>query len=71
MLSLPTLPTKRRQGNEPLMDYSNSHVVTLNQYLVILKQNVVDKKIANKLKEKKTKKRGKKRSRRVEGTHLT
>jgi hypothetical protein len=43
MLSLPALPTKRRQSNEPLMDYSNSHVVTLNQYLIILKQKVVDK----------------------------
>ncbi len=30
LLSLPTLPTRRRQGNEPLMDYSNSHVVTSN-----------------------------------------
>jgi len=37
MLSLLTLLTKRRQGNKPLVDYSNSHVVTLNQYLVILK----------------------------------
>ncbi len=60
MLSLPALPTKRKHGNEPLMDYSNSHVVTLNQYLVILKQKVVDKKIANKLKEQKAKERGKK-----------
>jgi hypothetical protein len=60
MLSLLALPTKRRQGNKPLMDYSNSHVVTLNQYLVILKQKVVDKKIANKLKEQKVKERGKK-----------
>ncbi len=60
MLSLLALPTKRRQGDKPLMDYSNSHVVTLNQYLIILKQKVVDKKIANKLKEQKVKKRGKK-----------
>jgi hypothetical protein len=37
MLSLPTLPTKRKQGNKPLVDYSNSHVVTLDQYLTILK----------------------------------
>ena len=37
LLSLFTLTTKRRQGNEPLVDYSNSHVVTSNQYLVIKK----------------------------------
>jgi hypothetical protein len=29
LLSLFTLPTKRRQCNEPLVDYSSSHVVTL------------------------------------------
>jgi hypothetical protein len=28
--SLPTLPTKKKQSNEPLMDYSSSHVVTSN-----------------------------------------
>ncbi len=31
------LPTKKRPGNRPLMDYSSSHVVTSYQYLVILK----------------------------------
>jgi hypothetical protein len=41
MLPLHALPTKRRQGNKPVMDYCNSHVVTLNQYLAILKQKVV------------------------------
>jgi hypothetical protein len=44
LLSLPTLPTKRKQGNKPLVDYFNSHVVTSNQYLVILKQKAMDKK---------------------------
>jgi hypothetical protein len=37
LLSLFTLTTKRRQGNEPLVDYSSSHAVTSNQYLVIKK----------------------------------
>jgi len=37
LLSLFTLPTTRRQGNEPLMDYSSSHVVTSNEYLAIIK----------------------------------
>ncbi len=29
------------------MDYSSSYVVTSNQYLVVLKQNVVDKKVVD------------------------
>ncbi len=37
LLSLPTLPTNRKEGNEAPMDYSNSHVVTLDQYVAILK----------------------------------
>lgn len=35
--SLPQLPTRKRQGNGPLVDYSSSQVVTSYQYLVILK----------------------------------
>jgi hypothetical protein len=37
LLLVSTLPTKKRQGNKPLMDYSSLHVVTSYQYLVILK----------------------------------
>ncbi len=44
MLSLLALPTKKKQSDESLVDYSNSHVVTLDQYLAILKQKVVDRK---------------------------
>jgi len=29
LLLLPRLPTRRTQGKEPLVDYSNSHVITL------------------------------------------
>jgi hypothetical protein len=39
------------------VDYSNSHVVTSNQYLVILKQMVMDKKIVDKLREQNANKR--------------
>ncbi len=42
------------------MDYSNSHVVTLDQYLVVLKQKTMDKKVANEIKELKTKEKKKK-----------
>jgi hypothetical protein len=37
LLLVLALPTKKRPGNKPLMDYSSSHVVTSYQYLVILK----------------------------------
>jgi hypothetical protein len=47
LLSLPQLPTRKRQGKKPLVDYSSSYVVTSNQYLVVLKQNVVDKKVVD------------------------
>jgi hypothetical protein len=43
LLSLPRLPTRRRHGKEPLVDYSSSHVVTLDQYLVVLKQKALEK----------------------------
>jgi hypothetical protein len=48
MLLLPNLPTRRAKGTKPLIDYSKSHVITLDQYLGILHQKtmqkVVDKK---------------------------
>jgi hypothetical protein len=47
LLSLPQLPTRKRQGKEPLVDYYNSYAVTSNQYLVVLKQKVVDKKVVD------------------------
>ncbi len=50
------------------MDYSNSHVVTLDQYLVVLKQKTMDKKFANEIKELKAKEKGKRKSRKVENT---
>jgi len=42
------------------MDYSNPHVVTLDQYMVVLKQKTMDKKVANEIKELTTKEKGKK-----------
>jgi hypothetical protein len=37
LLSLPRLPTRRRHGKEPLLDYFSLHVLTLDQYLVVLR----------------------------------
>jgi hypothetical protein len=56
LLSLPRLPTRRRHGKEPLVDYSSLHVVTLDQYLVVLRQKALEKKV-DKIKEHKSKER--------------
>ncbi len=59
LLSLPTLPTRIKHGKESLVDYSNSHVVTSNQYLIVLKQKALDKGVADKIREQKAKEREK------------
>ncbi len=41
------------------MDYSNSHVVTSNQYFVMLRQKALEKEFVDKIKEKKTKEKEK------------
>jgi hypothetical protein len=51
LLSLPRLPTKKILDKEPLVDYSNSHVVTSNQYLIVLRQKALEKKIIDKIRE--------------------
>jgi len=38
------------------MDYSNSHVLTSNQYLVVLRQKALEKKILDNIREQKGKK---------------
>ncbi len=50
------------------MDYCNSHVVTSDRYLALLKHKAMDKKVANKIKELKTKIKEERISRKVEGT---
>jgi hypothetical protein len=55
------LPTRKRHGKKPLVDYSSSHVVTSNQYLAVLRQNALEKEVIDKLKENKAKEREEKR----------
>jgi hypothetical protein len=55
LLSLPRLPTRRKHGKEPIVDYSNSHVVASNQYLVVLRQKALENKIVDKIREQKGK----------------
>jgi hypothetical protein len=59
------ITTRKKQGKEPLVDYSSSHMVTLDQYLVVLKQKVMDKKVV-KIRELKAKEKEDRRSRKVE-----
>jgi hypothetical protein len=65
LLTLPRLPRKKTHGKEPLVDYSNSQVVTPYQYLVQLNQRVMEKEIAKNIKELKAKEREEKMSNRV------
>ncbi len=51
MLLLPSLSTMKTRGIEPLVDHSKSHVVTLNQYLGILCQKVMQKEVVEKERE--------------------
>ncbi len=55
LLSLPRLPTRKRHGKEPLVDYSGLHVVTSNQYAITLRQKKLEKEV-DKIKEQKQKK---------------
>ncbi len=50
------------------MDCFNSHMVTLYQYLALLKQKALEKKIVDKIREQKAKEREEKISRQVEHT---
>jgi hypothetical protein len=68
LLSLPRLLTRKRECKKPLVDYYNSHMVTLDQYLAMLKHKAMDKEVVDKVKELKTKKKEERRSRKVEGT---
>jgi hypothetical protein len=57
LLSLLHLPIRRTRGKEPLIDYSQSHVVTFVEYLNILRKETMDKATAEEIKEGKIKER--------------
>ncbi len=60
LLSLLQLPKRRTFGKDSLIDYSSSHVMTSDPYLVMFKQKTMDKKAMDKVKELKVKKERKK-----------
>jgi hypothetical protein len=53
LFSLPHLPTRQTKGQKPLVDYSQSHVVTFDEYLNIMRRKALDKAIAKEIKEDK------------------
>jgi hypothetical protein len=56
MLSLLHLPTIKTHGKEPLIDYSQSHVVTSNEYLNIMYWKAMEKEVAETIREPKGRK---------------
>jgi hypothetical protein len=55
LLSLLHLCAKRTNGREPLINYSQSHVVTSNEYLRIMQQQAMDKEVVEYIRENKRK----------------
>jgi len=55
------LPTRKKHGKKSLMHYSNSHVITLDQYLAMLRKKALEKEIVDKIREQKTKKKKEKK----------
>jgi hypothetical protein len=65
LLSLPHLLVRCTRGNEPLIDYYRSHVVTSVEYLSILTKKTMDKVVAEENKEGKKKKIKNKQAKRI------
>ncbi len=65
LLSLPHLLVRWPRGNEPLVDYSQSRVVTSVEYLSILRNKPMDKVAIEEIKEGKWKEIEDKRTKRV------
>jgi len=57
LLSLPHLLIRRTNGREPLMDYFQNHVVTLEEYLKIMRQKAMDREATKQIRESKRKER--------------
>jgi hypothetical protein len=54
---LPHLLTRKTCGRESLVDYSQSHVVTFDEYLQIMRKKVMDKEKTKIIKEQRRKER--------------
>jgi hypothetical protein len=49
LLSLPHLLARKTKGREPLMHYSQFHVVTSDEYLQIMRQKVMEKEVVKEI----------------------
>ncbi len=58
LLSLPHLSARKTRREKPLVNYNQSHVVTLIEYSNILRQQALDKKIAKEIRQQKWKEKG-------------
>ncbi len=65
LLSLPHLPTRRTNGREPLVNYSQSHVVKSKEYLRIMQQKAMDSKATKQICESRRKERQEKQARKT------
>jgi ATP:corrinoid adenosyltransferase len=65
LFSLPHLLARKTKGKAPLIDYSQSHVVTLDEYLDILRMKIIPKENVEEIKESKREEREKKQNRRI------
>jgi hypothetical protein len=61
LFSLPHLLAIHTKGKEPLIDYSQYHIVTSNQYLNIMRKKAMDKATTREIKEDRQKEREEKR----------
>jgi hypothetical protein len=52
-----TFVARRTNGREPLIDYSQSHVVTSKKYLRIMRQKEMDREVEKKIQESRKKTR--------------
>jgi hypothetical protein len=69
LLSFSHLPVRKTCDKEPLIDYNYSHVVTSNEYLQILCQKAMDKKIVEVIREQRIKEREETKKRRAINSH--
>jgi hypothetical protein len=47
LLSLPQVSIRRIHGQEPLVDYLQSHVVISKEYLKVMRQKIMDREAIN------------------------
>jgi hypothetical protein len=52
-----TFAYKKDHGREPLMDYFQKHVITLKEYLRIMRQKVMDREATKQIRKSKKKER--------------